>query len=541
MNYISGNIVDPISKEIYSGKLIFSDGKITDIERDDNTYSNYIIPGFVDSHIHIESSMLIPYEFSRIAVIHGTVATVSDPHEIANVLGIEGINFMIDNSKLSPLKFYFGASPCVPATSFETSGACLGVEDIEKIIMQDNVKFLSEVMNTVGVINGDKDILEKIEIAKKYSKKIDGHAPGLTGKDLETYIAAGITTDHESVQRAEGLEKIKKGMKIQIREGSAAQNFEALIPLVDTHSDVCMFCSDDKHPDDLIRGHIDQMIRRSIKYGIDFFKILKVSSVNPVKHYGLDVGLLQVGDPADFLVVDNLADLNILSTYINGQEVAVRGKTSIPNRSFEAINKFNVSKKKLSDFSLPYKEGKINVIEAIDGQIITNSFTAEPKIINGNAVSDVERDILKIAVINRYKDSKVSVGFIRNFGLKKGAIVSSIGHDSHNIICVGVDDEDILNAVNMTIEMKGGIGCLCGSNKMFLNLPIGGIMTFEDYTKVADNYRHITNYAKTLGCQLSSPFMTLSFMALLVIPKLKIGDKGVFDFNKFRLIDLYDT
>lgn len=541
MNYISGNIVDPLNNEIYSGTLIISEGIIKDIQRDCNTYSNYIIPGFVDSHIHVESSMLIPYEFSRIAVIHGTVATVSDPHEIANVLGIEGIKFMIDNSKLSPLKFYFGASPCVPATSFETSGACLGVEDIEKIITHDNIKFLSEVMNTVGVINGDKDILGKIGVAKKYSKKIDGHAPGLTEKDLEAYIAAGITTDHETVRRAEGLEKIEKGMKIQIREGSAAQNFEALIPLVDTHSDVCMFCSDDKHPDDLIKGHIDQMVRRSINYGIDFFKILNVASVNPVKHYGLDVGLLQLGDPADFLLVDNLADLNILSTYINGQEVAVRGKTSIPHRIFETINKFNVSKKKLTDFTLPYKEGKINVIEAIDGQIITNSFTTEPKIVNGNAVSDVERDIIKIAVINRYKDSKVSVGFIRNFGLKKGAIVSSIGHDSHNIICVGVDDEDILNAVNMTIEMKGGIGCLCGQNKMFLNLPIGGIMTFEDYTKVADNYRHITNYAKTLGCQLNSPFMTLSFMALLVIPKLKIGDQGVFDFNKFSLIDLYNT
>jgi len=539
LNFINGNIVDPIHKEIYSGKLIISNGKISEIERDDSNYPNYIIPGFVDSHIHIESSMLVPYEFSRIAVIHGTVATVSDPHEIANILGIKGIKYMIENSKLSPLKFYFGASSCVPATSFETSGACLGVKEIEEIFRDEDLKFLGEVMNTFGVINNDREIIEKINIAKKYSKKIDGHAPGLSGEALDKYISKGITTDHECVRRVEGLEKLEKGMKILIREGSAAENFEALIPLVDTHHESCMFCSDDKHPDDLIKGHIDEMVRRSINYGIDIFKILNVSSVNPVKHYGLDVGLLQEGDPADFLVVDNLNELNILTTYINGNVVSHNGKTNIEHRSFETINNYNVEKKKISDFVLPYKKGFVNVIEAIDGQLITNDISIEPKIVNGNAASDIERDILKIAVVNRYKNSKVPIGFIRNFGLKKGAIASSIAHDSHNIVAVGVSDEDICNAVNMIIDNRGGIGCVCGENKIFLELPVAGIMTFGEYSKVADSYRHVTNFAKSLGCTLNAPFMTLSFMALLVIPKIKIGDKGLFDSEKFKFVDLF--
>ena len=539
LNFVSGNIVDPIHNEIYSGKINISNGKISEIERNDKIYPNYIIPGFVDSHIHIESSMLIPYEFSRIAVIHGTVATVSDPHEIANILGIKGIKYMIENSKLSPLKFYFGVSSCVPATPFETSGACLGVKEVEEIFRTEDLKFLGEVMNTFGVINNDNEIIKKINIAKKYSKIIDGHAPGLSGEALEKYISKGITTDHECVRRVEGLEKIEKGMKILIREGSAAKNFEALIPLVDTHYDYCMFCSDDKHPDDLIKGHIDEMVRRSINYGIDIFKILNVSSVNPVKHYGLDVGLLQEGDPADFLVVDNLKDLNILTTYINGNIVSHKGKTNIEHRSFETINNFNVEKKKISDFILPYKRGDVKVIEAIDGQLITNDMLIEPKIVNGNAVSDIERDILKIVVVNRYNDSKVPIGFIRNFGLKKGAIASSIAHDSHNIVAVGVSEEDICNAVNMIIENRGGIGCVCGENKIFLELPVAGIMTFEEYSKVADSYRHVTNFAKSLGCALSAPFMTLSFMALLVIPKIKIGDKGLFDSEKFKFMDLF--
>jgi adenine deaminase len=539
LNYVSGNIVDPINKVIYPGKILISEGKISKIEREGASYSNYIVPGFVDSHIHIESSMLIPYEFSRIAVIHGTVATVSDPHEIANVLGIEGIKYMIENSKHSPLKFYFGASSCVPATSFETSGACLGAKEIEEIFRNDNVNFLGEVMNVFGVINNDPEMIDKINIAKKYSKKIDGHAPGLTGKAVDNYISKGIDTDHECVRRVEGLEKIQKGMKVLIREGSAAENFEALIPLVDSHHESCMFCSDDKHPDDLVKGHIDEMVRRSINYGIDIFKIFQVSSVNPVRHYGLNVGLLQEGDPADFLVVDNLKDLNIITTYINGNIVSSQGKTNIEHKKFETINRFNVEKKDVKDFILPCNGEKIQAIEAIDGQLITNDLLIEPKINNGNAVSDVERDILKIAVVNRYKNSKVAIGFIRNFGLKKGAIVSSIAHDSHNIVSVGVSDEDICNAVNMIIENRGGIGCVSGENKILLGLPVAGIMTFEEYSKVADSYRHVTNFAKSLGCTLKAPFMTLSFMALLVIPKIKIGDKGLFDSERFMFTDLF--
>jgi adenine deaminase len=394
-------------------------------------------------------------------------------------------------------------------------------------------------MNFPGVINDDPEVIKKIENAKKYSKPIDGHAPGLRGKDLEKYVSSGISTDHECFAREEALEKIGTGMKIQIREGSAAKNFEELIPIAEENYKSCMFCSDDKHPDDLLEGHINELVKRALNYGLDIMKVLRIASVNPILHYGLDVGLLRVGDYADFLEIDNFNDFTILKTYINGEVVAEEGRSLMSKRPSKLVNNFKANKKSTSDFALPYRNGKINVIEAIDGQLITNRLVEPPRKVNGYVEPDIERDILKIVVVNRYQDAKVAIGFIKNFGLKKGAIASSVAHDSHNIISVGVDDETICRAVNLIIENKGGICAVAGDKKIVLPLPIAGIMSNEDYDKVARKYIELDKMAKSLGSPLSAPFMTLSFMALPVIPKLKLSDRGLFDGEQFKFIDVF--
>ncbi len=537
---LSGNIVDVLNSKIYPGTLKISNGRIIDIIRESREYKNYILPGFVDSHVHIESSMLTPSEFARVAVIHGTVAVVSDPHEIANVLGVAGVKYMIENGKTTPMKFYFGAPSCVPASTFETSGASIGPEELEELLKLEEIKYLGEVMNFPGVLSGDSILHKKISIAKKYSKLIDGHAPGLRGKGLMQYIDAGITTDHECSTKDEALEKIRLGMKVQIREGSAAKNAKDLMSIIEEHCESCMFCSDDKHPDDLVKGHINDLVKMALNSGIDMMKVLTVACVNPVLHYKLDVGILQKGDSGDFLVVDNLHDFKILSTYINGQIVAGEGKSLINKVPSTILNNFSVGKKKKVDFALPRNKGNINVIEAIDGGLITNKLILIPRIVNGYAVSDVERDILKIVVVNRYSEEEVAIGFIKNFGLKKGAIASSVAHDSHNVIAVGVTDEDICRAVNLIIENKGGISAISEEKEMVLPLPIAGIMSNEDYSEVVNKYGAIDNMAKSLGSTLYAPFMTLSFMALLVIPKIKLSDMGLFDSEKFQFINIFE-
>lgn len=540
MTAISGNIVDVLNSEIFPGTLKISEGRISEIIREEKDYENYIIPGFVDSHVHIESSMLVPAEFARAAVTHGTVASVSDPHEIANVLGIEGVEYMITNGMSVPFKFYFGAPSCVPATGFETSGAALGPAEVGELLKREDIRYLSEVMNYPGVIYGDPEVMAKIELAQKSGKKIDGHAPGVRGEMLEKYAAAGISTDHETYDREEALEKIRLGMKILIREGSAARNFDALAWLVRDYPGDCMFCSDDKHPDDLVRGHINETVKRALAMGLDRMKVLRCACVNPVLHYGLDVGLLRKGDPADFAVVDNFIGLNILRTYINGELVAENMKSFIPRVTAAIVNNFATGKKEVSDFRVPKAGGKVNVMEVIDGQLVTNRIQEEVPITGGFAVSDPQRDLLKIAVVNRYEDAPPSVAFVRNFGLKKGAIAASMAHDSHNIIVVGVSDEDICRAVNIIIDHKGGISAVSGEEEMILPLPVAGLMSDTDYVEVAERYMAIDGVAKSLGSALRAPFMTLSFMALLVIPKLKLSDRGLFDAEKFAFTDLFE-
>ena len=504
----SGNIVDILHSKIYPGSLKISDGIIRDIVKEDRSYDHYIIPGFVDSHVHIESSLLVPSEFARLAVVHGTVATVSDPHEIANVLGIEGVRYMLENGSNVPFKFFYGAPSCVPATCFESSGARLGVKEVQKLLKLKEIRYLSEVMNYPGVLNNDPEMMSKIKVAKSLGKRIDGHAPGLTGKDLKKYAAAGIETDHESYQNKEGAEKLSRGMKLQIREGSCAKNFDALFPLIKKFPDRCMFCSDDKHPDDLVKGHINELVKRAVRGGIDIFDALGCACINPVLHYGLPVGLLRTGNPADFLVVDNLEDLNVLETWIDGVLVARNGKTNIKRKKAKIVNNFKSGKKKATDFELPVNGKKpvnIRVITALDGQLITGDRIENAKIKDGKIVADPKRDILKIAVVNRYENSPPAIGFIKNFGLKTGAIASSVAHDSHNIIAVGASDADIAAAVNAIIANKGGLSIASGRMKETLPLPVAGLMSDADGYDVAKNYSKIDLLAKSLGIQTKEP------------------------------------
>ncbi len=535
---IQGQIVDIPNKRIFSGEITVTNGKISAIEEVSHNKQQFILPGFVDAHIHIESSMLVPSEFARIAVNHGTVATVSDPHEIANVLGIEGVEFMINNGKQTPFKFNFGAPSCVPATTFESAGAVIDSEGIRELMANPDILYLAEMMNYPGVLFDDEEVLKKIAWAKHYNKPVDGHAPGLRGNDLTKYIQAGISTDHECFSYEEGLEKLQKGMKVLIREGSAAKNFDALIDLLPEHFENMMFCSDDKHPDDLLLGHINQLCARSVAKGFDVFQILQMACINPVKHYNLSVGLLQVNDAADFIVVEDLTHFKTLKTVINGEVVFDNEKSLIPHTKFEILNNFNTSKKQVSDFRIESSAKQIRVIEALEGQLVTNESIEDALIENGNLISNIEKDILKMTVVNRYNNDKPSIAFIKNFGLKSGAIASSVGHDSHNIIAVGATDEAICKAVNLIIENKGGICAVSEKDSHIVSLPVAGIMSDQDAKTIGEAYSKLDNVAKQLGRTLNAPYMTLSFMALLVIPSLKLSDKGLFDGNSFKFTPL---
>ncbi len=533
---VFGNLVDLLNSKIYPAKISIADKKIVSIEPQQEHYDTYILPGLIDAHIHIESSMLPPSEFARLASVHGTVATVSDPHEIANVLGKDGVRYMIENAKQTPFKFYFGAPSCVPATDFETSGARLTAADIEELFTEYDLKYLSEMMNFPGVIYDSPDVLAKIDIAKKFNKPIDGHAPGLRGEDARKYAQAGISTDHECFDLEEAREKIRYGMNILIREGSAAKNFETLAPLLNESPDKCMLCSDDLHPDDLAKGHINLLVKRAIAMGTDPIKVLKIATLNPIKHYGLDVGLLQVGDPADFIVIDNFNDFNILQTYIDGELVADNGKSLLSFKNSSSINNFQTNYKNPDDFKLSLNNTTIPVIKAIDGSLITERFDYKPVIIEDDVKCDLSNDILKIAVVNRYKDAKPAVWLINNFGLKRGAIATSVAHDSHNLIAVGVDNFSIAEAINALIDTEGGMAVYDGKSANVLPLPIAGLMSNDDGWYAARKYEELNQSAKLLGTHLTSPFMTLSFMSLLVIPKLKLGDQGLFDVEKFAFV-----
>jgi len=538
---ISGNIVDLVNSNIFPGTIVVEDGKIKSVTKSQHAEDQYILPGLIDAHVHIESSMLIPSEFARLAVVHGTVATVSDPHEIANVLGIDGIKYMIANGKKVPFKFYFGASSCVPATTFETSGASLGTTEIEELLQMDEVKYMSEMMNFPGVLFNDPEVMSKIAVAKKYNKPIDGHAPGVIGEDARKYIEAGITTDHECFTMEEALDKIRWGMKIQVREGSAAKNFDALIDLMKDHPDKVLFCSDDKHPNDLEKSHINDLVKRAIARGYDPMQVLKSCILNPVNHYGLDVGLLREGDDADFIVVDNLSDFNVRETWVKGILVHKNGQSLIESVHETSPNFFDAEKISVDDLRAPAGNGKLKVIQALDGQLITKTLTFDPKIENGAIVSDIENDVLKLVVYNRYRPGKPSIAFINNFNLKSGAMASTVAHDSHNIIAVGGNDHDLVKAINLLIDAKGGVSFADGDMAEILPLPVAGLMSAGDAYETATAYDKLDQLTKAKGSTLKAPYMTLSFMALLVIPDLKLSDKGLFDGKSFSFTELINS
>jgi adenine deaminase len=543
---VTGNLVDIPNKYIYGATLWIEDGHIKRIEASSepiNPALPYIMPGFVDSHVHIESSMLVPSEFARLAVLHGTVGTISDPHEIANVCGVAGVEFMIENGKQTPFKFFFGAPSCVPATIFETAGAEVNEKEVDALLARPEIYYLSEMMNFPGVLHNDPVVIAKIKAAQKHNKPVDGHAPGLRGEAAKKYIDAGISTDHECFTIEEALEKLDYGMHIIIREGSAAKNFEALYSIIDTHTNKVMLCSDDKHPDSLAAGHINTICARAVAKGLDVFNILQTACINPVKHYKLPVGLLNPGDPADFILVKDLVEFEVSSTYINGELVADNGISNIKSVGTNPINNFDCKKIEtaaliISENEYPNKNGLIPVIEALNGQLITNKLMLTGSLQNGNWVTDTTHDILKIVVVNRYHTAPIAKAFIKNFGFKNGAIASSVAHDSHNIVAVGVDDASIAAAINLVIEAEGGVSVVNGANEKALSkvlpLPVAGLMSTADGFEVASTYTAIDLEAKALGSKLEAPFMTLSFMALLVIPHLKLSDKGLFNGDDFN-------
>jgi adenine deaminase len=537
---LQGQYVDILNKRIYPATVLIQEGVIISITETNEAPAHYIMPGFIDSHVHIESSMLVPSSFARLAVVHGTIGTVSDPHEIANVCGLEGVQYMIDNGKKVPFHFFFGAPSCVPATQFETAGASIDSVATAKLLASPDIYYLSEMMNFPGVLHQDPEVMQKIKAAHQIGKPIDGHAPGLMGDLAKQYIEAGISTDHECFTIEEAVDKLSFGMHILIREGSAAKNFEALYELIDDHPKKIMLCSDDKHPDSLLEGHINQLCARAVAKGINVFNVLRAACINPVLHYKLPTGFVRVNDPANLILVKDLKDFKVIETYIDGLLVAKDGNSLIEPVQASAINQFNANPITLEDLALPAneypsKDGLVPVIHAIDGQLITNLVWAKPKIKEDEIVADIEKDVLKVVVYNRYFESKPKIGLIQSFGFNSGAIASTVAHDSHNIIAVGADDESLLNAINLVIQEQGGISCVNRNEAKVIGLPVAGLMSTADPYQVANDYIHIDKMAKSLGTQLQSPFMTLSFMALLVIPHIKMSDLGLFDGDQFKL------
>lgn len=535
-------MVDVFKEEIYPAEISIEEGIIVSIERTAKKTTEFILPGFIDSHIHIESSMLTPQNFSRIAVSHGTLAVVSDPHEIANVLGIEGVRYMIENAEKATIKFFFGAPSCVPATDFESSGGKIGPDEIEALFKNEKLHYLSEVMNYPGVIYNDEEVHRKIAVAKQYKKPIDGHAPGLTGEALKKYIDAGILTDHECASIDEAIEKIRLGMIVQIREGSAAKNFEALWPLIDKYPEQVFLCSDDLHPDDLVNGHINLLVSKAVKKGVGLFNVLKAVTVFPNKHYALNMGMLRVGDSADFIKVKNLESFKVLESYLEGVKVYNHNNGLVDVLPQQHINNFVVDEITPDDLVIkPNGYNKVKVISVIEGELITKSFSTILENVNGDLISDVKNDILKITVINRYQKETPAVAYVHNFKLRNGAIAGSIAHDSHNIIAVGVSNEEITECVNWIIRNQGGIAIHTGEKVIGIPLPIAGIISDQKAEIVGEHYSNLNKLATELGCELWAPFMTLSFMALLVIPELKLSNRGLFDGVNFNFTSLFDN
>ena len=562
-------ILDVLTDSVYPARITVEDGIFKEIvpihvtEETKIDVDGLVLPGFIDSHIHIESTMLTPAQFAKIAVRHGTTSVVCDPHEIANVCGIDGIEFMIENASTVPFNFYFEAPSCVPATAFETSGAILDSSDIEYLLQKDEIIALAEMMNFPGVINGEEEVLRKLELARMYEKPIDGHAPLVSGKDLDKYIEQGISTDHECSSFHEAIEKKQKGMKIMVRDGSSAKDMEALFDfskriehlknqdsfgIIPTevlerriNSPIFDFIvSDDKHPNDLIYGHLNKSVKKAADLGVDIIKAIEMVTINPAAHFGLDAGSIVTGAKADFIIIDNLTDFNIKKTYIAGECVFDGENVLFDVEDVEVENSIDADKKCAEDFEVYFDgdECEVNVIECYDGDLLTGKTTATLKTKDGIVHSDIYQDVLKIAVVERYGKNTIANAFIKGFELKKGAIASSVAHDSHNIIVVGYSSEMMARAVNKIIDNRGGFAIVSEDFEDSLSLPIAGLMCNEDAYEIAEKLDELHKMTRALGCELDSPFMTMAFMALLVIPSIKISDMGLFDGDSFEFIDV---
>ncbi|MCQ2137923.1 MAG: adenine deaminase [Bacteroidales bacterium] len=514
----SGHIVDIVNRNIYDGEVIVRDGRILAVRRTSGISPDapYIMPGFIDSHVHIESSMLTPAAFAAAVARHGTIGTVSDPHEIANVLGLEGVQFMLDNASESNFNFCFGAPSCVPSCSpdIETSGAVLDSTQVQRLLEMPQIAYLSEMMNFPGVLNSDPEVMRKIDCAKRLGKRIDGHAPGLLGEQRARYAAAGISTDHECATLEEGLSCIENGMSVLIREGSAARNYDALSPLIASHPGNVMFCSDDIHPGELLSGHIDAVVRRALADGYDLWSVLRAASLNPQRHYGLNWGLLQEGDPANFILVDSPdASMRVIDSIINGQSAADLPRVEVK----DCPNLFVAGPISEADIA-DTEEGEVRTIAAIDGQLFTLTEKHDRH----------DPGVQKIVVLNRYRQGvKPAVGYVSGFGLTGGAMAASVAHDCHNIVAIGSSDRDIVRAVNEVVVMRGGLAAVCGNEMRSLALPVAGLMSTLDVDSVAAANAEVLRVIESAGCRMHAPLITMSFMCLPVIPQIKITDKGL--------------
>ena len=534
------NYVSLDDRCVYRAEISWRDGRIAAIKDFGaaDPALGYLIPGFVDAHVHIESAMLPPAEFGRIALRHGTLAAVADPHEIANVLGVEGVRFMLENARKTPFKAFFGAPSCVPATPFETANGTLGCAEIETLLQEPEVCCLSEMMNYPGVLAREPAVMAKIEIATRLGYPVDGHAPGLKGDAAAAYVAAGISTDHECFSLQEARDKIAAGMSVLIREGSAARNFDTLHPLISESPERVMLCSDDKHPDDLLHGHIDRMAARAVAAGHSVFDVLRCACSNPVDHYRLPLGRLRQGEPMDAVEVADLRAFNARRVWLAGELVAENGRSLLDPLPVQPVNAFHARRIAPPDLALTTDADRIRVIGVQDGSLVTRERRLRPRRVDGQLVADVDADLLPICVVNRYRPAPPALGFVQGFGLKHGAIASSVAHDSHNIVAVGVEPGSICRAVNAVIDRRGGVAVVEGGQLELLPLSVAGIMSDADGDWVGSEYARLDRCAKQLGCTLAAPFMTLSFMALLVIPELKLSDRGLFDGRRFEFTGL---
>ncbi|MEM4524889.1 MAG: adenine deaminase [Methanothermobacter sp.] len=534
---LKGNILNVFTGDIYPAEIIIENGMIKIVRKIKGDFDGILLPGFIDAHTHIESSLMTPSSFAEATIPHGTTAVISDPHEIANVMGLEGIDFMIEDSKRVPLKFFFTAPSCVPSTEFETAGARIGINEIEALLERDEIVALGEMMDFPSVISEDPQVIEKIKAAKRACKPIDGHAPLLSGDDLCRYVEKGISTDHESVYAEEAREKIELGMKIMVREGSSAKNLQELAKVGGD-----FLVSDDMEPGDLIEGHMDAILRKAVEYGIDEVEAVRMVTINPADHYSLDFGAIAPGKSADIVLVDNLKNFTVKKVFINGELVAkdgeklfkVKGKERTPPQGKIRIKGLESSRLGIRASG---NRARVRVIKVFEGQIITSESIHELPIRDGIVQPLPEDDILKVSVIDRYGHGNIGNGFVEGFGIQEGALASTVAHDSHNLIVVGTSTDYMMRAVEILRRSGGGLVAVALDESMHLRLPVAGLMSHERVNILACKARQLNDFVADMGSSLSNPFMTMSFLSLLVIPQLRLSDRGLFNVEERRFVN----